>query len=153
MESVLQDLRYELRTLLKSPRFTVAAVITLAVGIAANVAIFTFVDATLLRSLPYKDVQQLVEIYDSRQQTIGSQFEASYPDYLDWKQHNQVFSAMAGYSGGGTVLRGQGAPEVLPGAVVSDDFFATLGVKPIVGRDFAPGEDLASAPHTVILGY
>jgi macrolide transport system ATP-binding/permease protein len=153
METILQDLRYGLRTLLKSPRFTVTAVITLAVGISANVAIFTFVDATLLRPLPYKDAQQLVEIYDTREQTVSSQFEASYPDYLVWKEQNQVFSAVAGYNGGGTVLRGQGAPEVLPGAVVSDNFFATLGVQPVAGRDFASGEDLASAAPTVILGY
>jgi predicted permease len=153
MESILQDLRYGLRTLQKSPRFTVTAVITLAVGIAANVAIFTFVDATLIRSLPYKDAQQLVEIYDTREQTVSSQFEASYPDYLDWKQQNQVFSSLAGYNNSGTVLRGQGAPEILQSAVVSDDFFATLGVKPMLGRDFQPGEDLASAPQTAILSY
>ncbi|MBZ5531161.1 MAG: ABC transporter permease [Acidobacteriia bacterium] len=153
METVLQDLRYGLRTLWKSPRFTVTAVITLAVGIAANVAIFTFVDATLIRPLPYKDSQQLVAIYDTREQTVASQFEASYPDYLDWKQQNQVFSSIAGYGGGGTVLRGEGAPVVLPSAVVSDDFFSTLGVKPILGRDFQPGEDLASAPETTILSY
>ena len=153
MESILQDLRYGLRTLLKAPRFAITAVITLAVGIAANVAIFTFVDATLIRPLPYKDSRQLVAIYDTREQTVSSQFEASYPDYLDWKQQNQVFTSLAGYSRGGTILRGQGAPEVLPGAVVSDNFFSTLGVQPLMGRDFRLGEDLASAPGTVILSY
>ena len=153
MESILQDLRYGLRSLLKSPRFSATAVITLAVGIAANVAIFTFVEATLLRPLPYKDSQHLVEIYDTREQTVSSQFESSYPDYLDWKQQNQVFASLAGYSQNGTVLRGQGAPLILPSAVVSDDFFSTLGVKPLLGRDFQPGEDLASAPQTVILSH
>ncbi len=153
MESILQDLRYGLRTLWKSPRFTVTAVITLAVGIAANVAIFTFVDATLIRPLPYKDSHQLVAVYDAREQTVVSRFESSYPDYLDCKQQNQVFSSMAAYSQNGTVLRGDGAPLVLPSAVVSDDFFSTLGVKPIHGRDFRPGEDLASAPQTAMLSY
>ena len=153
MDSILQDLRYGLRTLAKSPRFSVTAVITLAVGIAANVAIFTFVDATLIRPLPYKDAQQLVEIYDTREQTVSSQFESSYPDYLDWKQQNQVFASLAGYNSAGTVLRGEGMPLILPSAIVSDDFFSTLGVKPMLGRDFLPGEDLASAPQTTILSY
>ncbi len=84
---------------------------------------------------------------------MSSQFESSYPDYLDWKQQNQVFISLAGYSQNGTVLRGQGAPLILPSAVVSDDFFSTLGVKPLLGRDFQPGEDQASAPQTVILSY
>jgi len=153
MESILQDLRYGLRTLVKSPRFTATAVITLAMGIAANVAIFTFVDATLLRPLPYKDSRRLVEVYDTREQTVASQFESSYPDYLDWKQQNQVFASMAGYNQNGTVLRGQGTPLILPSAVVSDNFFTTLGVQPWLGRDFRPGEELASAPQTTILSY
>ena len=153
LETVLQDLRYGLRTLWKSPRFSVTAVVTLAVGIAANVAIFTFVDATLIRPLPYQAAQQLMAVYDTRQQTVASQFESSYPDYLDIKQQNQVFSSIAGYNQNGTVLRGQGAPLVLASGVVSDNFFATLGVTPMLGRDFRPGEDQASAPHTVILSF
>jgi macrolide transport system ATP-binding/permease protein len=151
--TVLQDLRYGLRTLRKSPRFTATAVITLAVGIAANVAIFTFVDATLVRPLPYRDSAQLVAVYDTRQQTVASQFESSYPDFLDWKQQNQVFSSIAGYNQNGTVLRGSGAPLVLPSSLVTDNFFSTLGVKPLLGRDFQSGEDQPSAPNTAILSY
>ena len=97
MESILQDLRYELRTLIKSPRFTSIALITLVLGIAANVAIFTFVDAALIRPLPYRDSSRLVEVYDSRAMNVDSQFESSYPDFLDWRAQQQVFEGLAGY--------------------------------------------------------
>src|ERR1051325_6111865 len=90
-ETILQDLRFELRTLIKSPRFTAIALITLVLGIAANVAIFTFVDAALIRALPYRDASRLVEVYDSRTMDVNAQFEASYPDFLDWRQQQQVF--------------------------------------------------------------
>ena len=85
IETILQDLRYELRALLKSPRFTSIALITLVLGIAANVAIFTFVDAALLRPLPYRDASRLMEVYDTRTAEVFTQFEASYPDFLDWR--------------------------------------------------------------------
>src|SRR6476660_9020448 len=97
METILQDLRYELRALLKSPRFTSIALITLVLGIAANVAIFTFVDAALIRPLPYHDASRLVEIYDTRTAEVFNQFEASYPDFLDWRAQQQVFDGLAGY--------------------------------------------------------
>lgn len=153
MESILQDLRYELRTLIKSPRFTSIALITLVLGIAANVAIFTFVDAALLRPLPYRDSSRLVEIYDSRAMEVNTQFESSYPDFLDWRAQQQVFDGLAGYGQNEVLLRGGAAPELLPSAVVTDNFFQTLGVRPVSGRDFQPGEDQLAAPRSVILSY
>ena len=153
MESILQDLRYELRALIKSPRFTSIALITLALGIAANIAIFTFVDAALLQPLPYRDASQLVAVYDTRQAEVFTQFESSYPDFLDWRVQQQVFTGMAGYGQDQVLLHGSGSPELLPAAVVSDNFFQTLGVQPVSGRDFRPGEDLAAAPRTVMLSY
>lgn len=153
MESILQDLRYELRTLIKSPRFTSIALITLVLGIAANVAIFTFVDAALLRPLPYRDSSRLVEIYDSRAMEVNTQFESSYPDFLDWRAQQQVFDGLAGYGQNEVLLRGGASPELLPSAVVTDNFFQTLGVRPISGRDFQPGEDQLAAPRSVILSY
>src|ERR1041385_8393173 len=99
IETILQDLRYEVRALLKSPRFTSIALITLVLGIAANVAIFTFVDAALLRPLPYRDASRLMEVYDTRNMEVFTQFEASYPDFLDWRAQQQVFDGLAGYGG------------------------------------------------------
>jgi macrolide transport system ATP-binding/permease protein len=158
MELILQDLRYALRTLIKSPRFTSIALITLVLGIAANVAIFTFVDAALIRPLPYHDASQLMYVFDSR--SVNSQsmdpndrFDTSYPNFLDWRAQQQVFEGLAAYSQNQVLWRGQKAPELLSSAVVTDNFFATLGVRSAAGRDFHPGEDLASAPRYVLLSY
>ncbi len=153
MESILQDLRYELRTLIKSPRFTSIALITLVLGIAANVAIFTFVDAALIRPLPYRDSSRLVEVYDSRSMDVNDQFESSYPDFLDWRDQQRVFDGLGGYSQNEVVLRGGRTPELLPAAVASDNFFQVLGVQPIAGRDFRPGEDQNAAPRTAMISY
>jgi predicted permease len=153
IETILQDLRYELRALLKSPRFTSIALITLILGIAANVAIFTFVDAALLRPLPYRDASRLMEVYDTRTAEVFTQFEASYPDFLDWREQQKVFDELAGYGQNQVLLRGAGAPELLPSAVATDNFFQTLGVRPLAGRDFRAGEDLVSAPRMVMLSY
>lgn len=151
--NAFQDLRYAVRALIKSPRFSLTAILTLALGIAANVAIFTFVNAALIRPLPYYDASRLVEVYSSKQMDVNQQFEASYPNYLDWRAQNQVFESVAGYSQNGVILKGRGTSEALPSAVASDNFFQTIGVKPILGRDFRPGEDLAAAPRTVLLSY
>jgi predicted permease len=153
MEAILQDLRYELRTLIKSPRFTSIALITLVLGIAANVAIFTFVDAALIRPLPYRDSSRLMQVYDTRQAEVFTQFEASYPNFLDWRAQQQVFESLAAYGRNQVLLRGERSPELLPSAAVTDNFFETLGVRPISGRDFRSGEDLATAPRTIMLSY
>jgi macrolide transport system ATP-binding/permease protein len=153
IETILQDLRYEVRALFKSPRFTSIALITLVLGIAANIAIFTFVDVALLRPLPYRDASRLIELYDTRSMDVNTQFESSYPDFLDWRIQQQAFEGLAGYSQNQVLLRGGGAPELLPSAVVTDNFFQTIGVPPLVGRDFRNGEDLASAPRMVMLSY
>src|SRR5579864_114457 len=153
METILQDLRYEFRALLKSPRFTSIALITLVLGIAANVAIFTFVDAALLRPLPYRDAARLMAVYDTRNMEVFTQFEASYPDFLDWREQQRVFDGLAAYGQNQVLLRGAGAPELLPSAEVTDNFFQTIGVQPLMGRDFRAGEDLAAAPRMVMLSY
>lgn len=153
MGTILQDLRYELRVLIKSPRFTVIALLTLVLGIAANVAIFAFVDAALIRPLPYHDASHLMEVYDTRQAEVFTQFESSYPDFLDWRAQQQVFEGLAGYGQNQVLFRGAGNPELLPSAAVSDNFFQTLGVQPIAGRDFRSGEDLKTAPRMIMLSY
>jgi predicted permease len=153
MDRLRHDLRYALRSLLKSPRFTVTALITLTLGIAATVAIFTFVDAALIRPLPYRDSSRLFQVFETRQMEVSTRFEASYPDFLDWRAQNQVFDGLAGYQNDGVVMRGSGTPQVLSTAFVTDNFFSTLGVRPASGRDFRTGEDLAAAPRYALISY
>src|SRR5262245_8919220 len=114
LDELRQDLRYGARMLLKQPGFTLIAALTLALGIGANTAIFSVVNAALLRGLPYREPEQLVHLWERTPQQNFPQREASYPDLLDWRQ-NQVFSGMAAYSGGGNFsLLGNDGPEPTP---------------------------------------
>jgi len=151
MNGILQDLRFALRQLRKSPGFAFAAVLVLALGIGASVSIFGFVDAALIKPLPYKDSNRLVDVTESV--PMIPRANLSYPDYLDWKRLNQVFSSMDVYTDGGYLLRTAAGTEPVRGVRVSDGFFDTLGIAPLLGRDFYAGEDLAAAPRTVILSY
>src|ERR1051325_9828393 len=154
LQTLPQDIRYGARILLRSPGFAIVAVLVLALAIGANVTIFTFIDAALLRPLPYDRPEQLIKIWDARRSEISAQFESSYPDYLDWKQQNQAFSSLAAYSAfGRAILSGSSGPEMISTGRVSDNFFQTLGVKPILGREFSAGEDLESSPRNAILTY
>jgi macrolide transport system ATP-binding/permease protein len=151
MSGLLQDLRYALRQLRKSPGFACTAILVLTLGISASVAIFGFVDAALIKALPYADPSRLVEVTESV--TMIPRANLSYPDYLDWKRQNQVFSSMDVYGGTGYLVRSANGTEPISGVRVSDGFFHTLGVSPVLGRDFYTGEDLPAAPYTVILSY
>ena len=154
LHSFLQDIQYGVRALLRCPSFTIVASLVLTLAIGANVTIFTFINSALLRPLPYRDPEQLVKIWDSRQSEISSRFEASYPDYLDWKEQNQAFTLLTAYSGGGNgILSAADGPQMVPVGRVSDNFFQTLGVSPLFGRVFQNGEDLASSPQYVVLSY
>lgn len=154
MQSLLQDIRYGVRILLRRPGFTILATLVLTLAIGANVTIFTLIDAALIRPLPYRNPEQLVKIWDSRQSEVYSRFEASYPDYLDWKQQNIAFTSLAAYSGGGNgILARADGPQMVPIGRVSDNFFQTLGVSPVLGRVFQNGEDLASSPRYAVLSY
>ena len=152
METLSRDIRYAVRILLRSPGFSVVAVLVLALAIGANVTIFTFIDAALLRPLPYDHPEQLMKIWDARQSQVFTRFEASYPDYLDWKAKNQAFSSMGAYATfNRAILTGASGPEMIAAGRVSDNLFQTLGVKPILGRVFRDGEDLESAPRYAVL--
>jgi putative ABC transport system permease protein len=152
MDTLLQDIRYSVRTLLKSPGFAAVAVIALALGIGANSAIFSAVNAVLLRPLPYKDASRLVMIWQDHRARGGPEREwASPSNFYDWRDHNQVFDHVAALVGWGPTLTGQGEPEDLVGAAVSDDTFSMLGVQPSLGRTFRPDEDQPGAEKVVVL--
>jgi macrolide transport system ATP-binding/permease protein len=151
MNGLLQDLRYALRQLRKSPGFTCTAVLILALGICASVAIFGFVDAALIKPLPYPNPTRLVEVTESI--AMMPRANLSYPDYLDWKKFNQVFSSMDVYNETGYLLRTPAGTDPVHGIRVSDGFFRTLGITPVLGRDFHTGEDLPEAPRMAVLSY
>jgi putative ABC transport system permease protein len=153
MGTVLQDLRYSFRMLWKSKSFTLIAVITLALGIGANTAIFTVIDAALLRPLPYREPARLVHLWETPPQQQFQQREASYPDYLDWKEQNQVFEGVAGYSRRSFTLTGRDTPDQLQGAAVTDSFFDVLGVAALRGRSFQKGEDQPGAELIAMLSH
>lgn len=154
-EIFLQDIRFGLRTLRKSPGFTVVAIVTLAVGIASTVAIFGFVDSALIRPLPYPQLARLMAVFRTTQ--LGSQDAGySYPDYLDLERSNGAFASTAAYTGHGLVLSDSAGKHLVHGVGVTSDFFRILGVTPLLGRDFIANpasEDLLAQPSTVILSY
>jgi len=151
MSGIVQDLRYAFRQLRKSPSFAFTAILILALGMGASVSIFGFVDAALIKPLPYKDPTRLTDVTESV--AMLPRANLSYPDYLDWKKLNQVFSSLEVYNGTGYLVRTSGGTEPVPGMRVSDGFLRALGITPVLGRDFYAGEDLPSAPKTVILSY
>lgn len=152
MHKLQQDLRYAVRTLAKRPGFALIAVVTLALGIGGSTAIFSVVDAALLRGLPYKSPDRLYHLWERTPQQEYSKREFSYPDYQDYQQ-NTVFEGLAAYTGGGAILSGSGEPESLGAPRVSANFFSVLGVDPIVGRTFQPGEDAPGAAKVTVLTY
>lgn len=151
IDNLLQDIWFAMRQLRKSPAFTCTAVCTLALGTSASVAVFAFVDAALLKPLPYTMPSRLVGVFE--RVPMFPQSNLSYADYLDWKKLNNVFSSLAAYQGSGVTLSMADGAQRAPGARVSDDFLRTLGVAPILGRDFRPGEDLPAAQRAVLLSY
>lgn len=150
-EGIMQDLRFALRQLRKNPGFALTAVLILALGIGAGAAIFAFVDAALIKPLPYADPARLARITES-DAAVGLA-NISYLDYVDWKRLNHVFAAMDVFTGVGYSLATPSGTQNIPGARVSAGFFRTLGVTPALGRDFRAGEDLPGAPGTVMLTY
>jgi predicted permease len=150
-ERLLQDLRFALRQLRRNPGFAFTATIMLALGIGASVAMFAFVDAALFKPLPYLDPGHLVAVFESDK--LFDQAPISYLDYLDWKRMNRSFSSIDIFRGGGGLLSLSSGAVPVDSSRVSDGFFRTLGVAPVLGRDFYAGEDLPGAGNTVILSY
>jgi putative ABC transport system permease protein len=148
MASIWQDVRYGLRQLRRNPGFTAVAVLTLALGIGANTAIFSVIDAVLLRPLAFPNPDQLVVLAN------GEYFPLSGPNYLDWQRENQTFSSMALYTFGQSYnLTGGGQPSYVSGRATEGNFFSTLGVAPLLGRTWVKGEDKEGANREVVLSY
>jgi predicted permease len=150
LETSLQDLRFGLRTLRKDPTFSVIAVVTLALGIGANTALFSIVNGVLINPLPYPHPERLVRLHESK-----PNFDAGsipYPNFRDWQKQNHSFSAVAISRNVSFVLSGRGDPERLKGELITADFLPLLGVKPLLGRGLAPGEDEIGAAPVALIG-
>ena len=153
MRTFIQDLRYGARMLLKRPGFTLVAVITLALGIGANTAIFSVVNSLLLRPLPYPDSEQLTWVWmDNRGEGIAEDI-ASWPNFADWRAQNQSFQAMAGVRDRRFNLTDAGEPEELYGANVSPNFFELMHVSPARGRGFSADEEQEGRDRVVVIGH
>jgi len=150
--TLLQDLRFGLRTLRKSPAFTVIAVLTLALGIGANTAIFSIVNAVLLQPLPFADPDRLVVLSEQMPNT-GERMSISLPSFLDWRAEARSFDGLAGYRAYAGTITGIDPPTRLNGRLVSAGFFEILGVKPILGRSIGPDEDKPNSEPVVVVSY
>jgi putative ABC transport system permease protein len=153
IESLRQDLRYGARMLLKKPGFAFIVVATLALGIGANTAIFSVVNAVLLRPLPYGEPDRLVWMWGNF--PLGNRAAVSPLDFLDYREQNHVCSQLAAFiAGDGAInLTGDGEPERIPNTLVTANFFQALGVNPLLGRAFLPEEDQQGRDHVVVLSY
>jgi len=152
MNSLLQDFRYAARVLFKSPGFAAVAILTLALGIGANTAIFSVVYVSLLRPLPYQQPDRLITLGESRGPGDDGNV-ASYPDFLDWKRSAKSYQSLAGYGFGAYTLFGNGEPRNVFVTQVTSNFFSTLRVKPALGRDFVDGDYTSDGPRVAILSY
>ena len=151
IDNLMQDLRFTIRQLGKNPGFTSTAILMLALGMCASVAIFAFVDAALIQPLPYRQPSRLVGVYEHI--ALCPRCNLSYLDYVDWKKLNKVFTSLEAYNNSGFILTTPSGVEPTPAARVSAGFLRTLGVAPALGRDFYAGEDLPGAPRTVMLSH
>jgi predicted permease len=149
LETIWQDVRYGIRQLIKNPGFTVVAVFTLALGIGANAALFSIVNGVLLNPLPYPQAEQIVMLHQSKPNFDRGAIP--YPNFRDWQKQNQTFSAMAIGRSIGFSLTGTNDAERVNAQLISADFFAVLGVPPILGRTFTPGEDEINASPVVVI--
>lgn len=139
MGTLIQDLRYGLRALAKSPGFTAVAVLTLALGIGANSAIFSVVNGVMLRPLAYPDAERIMLL--SEISTRGERASVSWPNFQDWRDQNRVFESLGIWRGATLNLTGVDQPDRLVGSMASSGVFQAMGIRPLTGRVFSPEED------------
>src|SRR5262247_684623 len=153
METLWQDLRQGARSLFKQPTFTIIAVITLALGVGANTAIFSVVHAVLLQSLPYRDADRLVTVWEHNRRRGNAQNVINMGNFFDWKEQNRVFEDMAAFFDVTANLTSGGDPEEIPAQIATTNLFNILGVNPILGRTFAPDDGKPGRPRVVVLSF
>jgi len=154
LEAFLQDLRYAARTLKRSPGFAAVAVLTLALGIGANTAIFSVVNLAILKPLPFEDPDKLVQVWTRGLRSGGGEGDwSSFPDIVDWRKENEVFEEMAAYRTWIFTISGDVPSEATPGFLMTARFFQLLGVKPLIGRTFLPDEDQPGKNRVVVLSH
>ncbi len=156
MRDLIQDIRYGMRVLRQSPGFAAVAIVVLALGIGANTAIFSVVNAVLLRPLPYRDPNRLMQVWHvppAKEFPGMTMFSVSPANYLDWERQNHVFESMAIYGFQSFNITGTDQPQALQASKVSQGFYRTLGVQPWLGRTFTAEEEQPSHNHVVVLGY
>jgi macrolide transport system ATP-binding/permease protein len=151
LDSIVFDFRFACRQFLKNPIFSCTAITVLTLGIGASVAIFAFVDAALIKPLPYLDPKRLVSLYETV--TSCPHCNVSYQDFLDWKKNSTSFASLDAWGYSNYQLRTSEGAIPVPGVRVSSGFFRTLGIVPVLGRDFSAADDVPSAPHSVLLTY
>jgi putative ABC transport system permease protein len=153
MSTLIHDLRYGVRILLKQPGFTIVAVITLALGIGANTAIFSLVNSILLRPLPFRDPDRLVRMLQASPKLGLASWGISQADFAAYREQNRSFESVAIYNTNATNLTGAGEPERLPIATVTADFFKVFGVNPLLGRTFVEGEDVPGKNQICVISH
>jgi macrolide transport system ATP-binding/permease protein len=151
LDNLVNDLKFALRQLVKNPGFAFVAILVLALGIGASVAIFSFVDTALLEPLPYANPTRLMSVNEGSRESHP--WPLSYPEFLDWQRLNKSFSSLDVYSWGGFLLRTSSGAEPVQAMRVSGGFFQTLGVRPMLGRDFLPNENRAGGPNVALASY
>lgn len=151
VERIVQDLRYAVRTLRKTPGFTMVVILTLALGIGVNTAIFSLVDRLILRPLPYPESERLVTLYFRNGWFPSPYSSLSYPDYVYYRDNNEVFSGLAAYDDVTVYLTLGAEDEAIPSEIVTGNYFDVLGVRPVLGRTFLPEEDVAPGRNPAVM--
>ncbi|MGH7248399.1 MAG: ABC transporter permease, partial [Pseudomonadota bacterium] len=151
MHSLANDVRFGVRAMRKSPGFTAVAILTLALGLGANTAIFSFVDGVLLKPLPFPDAGQIVDVWEKPPH--GKENGVSTLNYLEWAHQNSVFKYTAAATGALVTLTGAGEPEQFKAQLVGAKYFDLFGVAPSLGRTFAAGEDQPGKGNVVVLSH
>src|SRR5688500_14461557 len=150
---MINDILYALRSLRKKPLFFSVAVLTLALGIGANTAIFTVVNSVLLRALPYPEAERLMMVWTYNPRQGFDKDVGTYPNFEDWRRQSRSFERLAAYTGVSYTLTGSGDPLHIRGAVVTPGFFQTMGVSPVRGRVIASGDGIAGGHRVAVLSH
>lgn len=152
-DEMIQDLRYGIRMLVKNPGFTIAAVLSLAIGIGANSAIFSVVNGVVLRPLAFHEPERLVRLWHDKPQASAHEIPVSPDDVVQWRRQARSFEGIAAYAQTAFVFTGESEPEQVPGARITADYFPLLGFQPALGRNFRPEEGQAGKANVVLLSY